>query len=115
MLTSLDLRLLVLVLDELLEFAVITRSQARKLFAGDVDGAVGVIHCGGKNGDWKIVTVLIRRRWNRKRALFVCAGSNAMRGSARSVKYFFSNFENESRELERPQPWQLPPTFSLPK
>jgi hypothetical protein len=47
-LTSLNLRLLILVLDELLEFAVVAGSQARKLFAGDVDGAVGVVHCGGR-------------------------------------------------------------------
>jgi hypothetical protein len=64
MLTSLDLRLLVLVLDELLEFAVVARSQARKLFAGNVDGAVGVVHCDEKKGEWEIVVVLIRRRWN---------------------------------------------------
>jgi hypothetical protein len=42
---------LILVLDELLEFAVVAGSQARKLFAGDVDGAVGVVHCGGRRGD----------------------------------------------------------------
>jgi hypothetical protein len=64
MLTSLDLRLLVLVLDELLEFAVVARSQARKLFAGNVDGAGGVVHCDEKKGEWEIVVVLIRRRWN---------------------------------------------------
>ena len=49
-LTPLDLRLLILVLDELLEFAVVAGSQARKLFAGDIDGAVGVVHCGGERG-----------------------------------------------------------------